>query len=303
MTNDTPLTDRPELADEEGLIRPVVWREFNPWMFDAKGLAPSTRELYVRRTRACERWLFERGEHLLDADTRQLTGWVYQLPPTPSSRNMGRQAVHAFFAFLVAGGHREDNPVDPIPTHRHRQTTPTVLSGPEAAAVLAAAEDRGPMWPSALSVMLHSGLRATEARTLTWAAVNPDGWVSFRAKGGKDRVLPLHPHTLDALMRWQQLTDDPHHVFPSPTKVGSPLSETNWRRNIKAIGEAAGIEGLHPHVARHTCAVTMLDAGVNVRVIQEVLGHASLATTQKYLTVRPSQLAEAIGSIRYGDGG
>lgn len=294
MSNATPAR-RPRRTR----LDPQMMRDFEAWGFDVHGWAKSTRKLYASRARAADRWLADRGESLLRADTRTLTRWLYQLPPTASSRNVSLQALQGFFAFLVAEGRRSSNPAAEVPFLKYRRTIPKALTREQAGAVLVAAEATGPMWLAAVSLMLHTGMRHAEARTLTWAQVNPEGWVSFIAKGGGDRVLPLHRHTLEALNSWQSQTDDPQHVFPSPVNPGRPLSTSTFRQHVLDIGDAAGLQGLHPHVLRHTLATSLVEAGVDLVSVQSVLGHRSLQTTQKYVAVRPQRLAEAIGTIDY----
>lgn len=102
---------------------------------------------------------------------------------------------------------------------------------------------------------------------------------------------------------WREECPDPRWVFPSPYgKVKSkPLSST-WVRNvIRRVGEDAGIPELHPHLLRHTAATRLLNQGVDIRTLQELLGHASLQTTQIYLRVRPVNLRGALEGLEYRD--
>lgn len=267
------------------------WRAFATWGWDARQYAQSTRNLYIARCKAAERSM---PVPLYHATTDHLAVWHRTLPATAASRNVSRQALLAFYDWQIDTTTRATNPARPLPTYRYPDTPPRALDGPEAAAVLAV--DAHLQWRFGLSLLFHSALRATEARLLEWDRLT-DGWVQVTVKGGRERILPLHEHTIALAAAWRAQCPSPRWVFPSPLRDAA-RSESSFRERIKTVAANAGV-AMTPHVARHTCGTRMAEQGVNVRVIQELFGHRSLATTQRYLRARPRHLADAIGGLRF----
>jgi len=284
-------------------VNEPLLREFSTWGFDMRGYARTTRDMYRSRARAA--WCYLHDHHatqLPRADTDHLRAWLSTLPPTPASRNVSRQASHAFFDFLVDTGRRRGpNPAAEIPSLRYPRRVPRALASTEAAQVLQAAAAAGPMVHALLAVLLFAGMRHTEVRTLTWEQLQYRGWVRFVAKGGQERIMPVNEEATSALERWRLACDDPVWVWPSPVQDG-PVSSTTVRRWVAEVGDVAGVARLYPHLCRHSFATELLEQGVDVRTLQELMGHSSLATTQRYLTVRPHRLREAVQGM-YGNGG
>ncbi len=274
------------------MISNDIWQAFDTWGWDRHQYAATTRALYGRRCRAAERWMQPTSLH--HATSADVTGWHQSLPATAASRNVGRQALVAWFDFLRDRTTRTTNPAAELPTYKYPDPVPRALNRDQACAVLAVPAE--PQWSFATSLLFHSALRATEARTLEWGRVL-DGWVQVTVKGGRERVLPMHPHTSTLADVWRRLCPSPRWVFPSPVTTG-PLSDSAWRRRIKATALEAGVT-MTPHVARHSTATRMVEQGVDVRVISELLGHASLATTMRYLRARPQRLADSVGGLDF----
>lgn len=294
------LVDEPAPGDgplvDEGDNMNRTMRDFHAWMYDARGYADTTRTLYRARCTAAWRWIDHRHHvRLPRATDTHLRAWLATLPATPSSRNVSRQAVHAFGGFLVDTGRRATNPAATIPPLRYRRRIPAALEHRQIAAVFAAAAAAGVRDRALISMLFHTAMRATEVRTLRWEQLADPGWVRFTGKGGQQRVVPVHPEAAADLAAWRVECTDPVWLWPSPVQDG-PVSETTLRRRVGSVGVAAGVPRLHPHMARHTLATDLLEHGVDVRVIQELLGHRSLATTQIYTAVRPARLAEAVAA-------
>lgn len=276
-----------------------TWRDLRLWLRDAKMYSPTTALLYVRRARAAERWINQHHDlSLWHADADVLFDWYRTLPPTSSSRNIGRQALHAYFEYRIWRTTRTTNPADALPIVRPRPPVPKALTRDEAAAVLDEAERFGPDRLLAVSLLLYSALRATEARTLRWDQLG-DGWITVRVKGGDERSVPMAEHTIDAAQRWQRQCPSPFVLFPSPVLgLDRPISDSAFRQRVEAAGEVAGVT-LTPHVLRHTCATRLLERGVNIRTVQAILGHSQLNTTMRYLRIRPANLPAALGRLDF----
>lgn len=281
----------------------MLLAEFLRWGYDTRGWGRSTRDKYESIARTLERWLQEnRGKSILWANTKDLKAWLFSTPPNATTRNHYRQAVVALYAFLQDCGYVETNHALQLPRLPQGAPLPKGLTAKEAYAVEQAAKLHPPIVQALVVVFLYLGLRKSEARMLEWREIDFDGtWVRFTAKGSKQRILPLTRKPLAVLTSWRAECEDPQWVFPSGYgKIrGRPRSET-WVRNIiRAVGKDAGLPDLHPHALRHTFATRLLEKGVHVRQVQELLGHASLQTTQIYLSVRPSNLRDALTQLDY----
>ncbi len=111
--------------------------------------------------------------------------------------------------------------------------------------------------------------------------------------------MPLHPEAVAATARWRARCPSLRWLYPSPRYPDQPIGYTTVHRRLKEIGQDVGVPGLAPHVLRHTCATAVLEAGADLRAIQELLGHASPDTTAIYTRVRPARLAEAVGRLDF----
>lgn len=271
-------------------------RAFSTWGFDRRGWRPKTRQLYVRRVGAFTRHIAPTPSSR--AGEEHVWSWLSSLPATAASRNVARSALLGYYDFLCDTTRRTTNPVADVPVLREPKPVPKALTRSQAAALLGAAEAAGPRWAVVCSVGLHSGLRISELLALEWSSIM-DGWATFEGKGGQQRTVPLHPHTLDALGSWRPVCGDPRWVLPSTLHAGQPASPSYVRTGLRELGESVGIVPLKPHMLRHTCGTSLLESGANVRLVQDVLGHRSLATTQRYLTVWPGELATAVASNVY----
>lgn len=283
-------------------ITPVLdLADFDRWCYDERSLSANSRRAYLGCVRRSHRWLAGQGRPPLAeatlADLRAVVAAQIRSAPT---RNMLRKGLVVYFDWLDATGGREDNPARELAKVRVRQGVPKAIDRDQAHAVIRAARRRGAHVEAIVAVMLYGGLRVSEARCLTWDAVEGDGrWIRFTGKGAKERVVPLHRRARGALARWYP--DCPHDrlVFPSPMYPGDPLCYQTVRRIVGDVGGDAGVPALTPHVLRHAYATRLVELGVDLRTVQEALGHASLATTQVYTRVRPERLTAAVASLDF----
>lgn len=126
-----------------------------------------------------------------------------------------------------------------------------------------------------------------------------EGFVSFTAKGAKERRLPLHLEVEEALGAWRARCPDPEWVFPSPRRIGRPMSVSTLHRMIKDVGAMAGVPTLHAHQWRHTFATQLLRGGASLRTVQEALGHSNLQTTATYLKIEDPEFEGDIRGFKY----
>lgn len=274
---------------------------FGRWGFDTRGYARNTRVAYSKRLSTCHRWLRADGRPgLLEVEPADLRAWLASLPANVHTRNHSLRALQSFYAFAVETGLRGDDPTATFVPLRTPRALPKALDWGRVGELLEVADrEQGQRWSALVAVLAYQGMRADEVRTLRWDALEGEGWQWLRwtAKGSKDRVLPLHPEVRRRLRAWQQQCPDPVWVFPSPRLEGRPCSDGWIRQRLRAIGDAAGITGLHPHKLRHTFATKLVEEGVDLVTVQELMGHALLTTTQIYTKVRPERLVDAVGRL------
>lgn len=221
----------------------------------------------------------------------------------PSSLARKASALRQFYAFLVADGRRADDPGDALPRLRPRRPLPRLLGHHDLAALFALAEsDAATGDPAAIrllaliELLYGSGLRATELVSLTLAAVPRDApLLTITGKGGQQRMVPVGERAGAALRQWLRVRPaGGRHVFPSPR--GGHLSRVRLFQLLRDLALRAGLdpEKVSPHVLRHAFATHLLEGGADLRVLQTLLGHADIATTQIYTHVDGARLVALV---------
>jgi integrase/recombinase XerC len=237
-------------------------------------------------------------------DVYLLRQWLGALSRVVAPPSVGRKiaAIKAFFRFLCRRGWVEKDPAQGLASPKVRRSLPTFLGVDAAREVVetpsgddpASARDR-----AVLEVLYGSGLRVSELVRLDQNHVDLDqGLVRVLGKGKKERIVPLGRPTVEALRAYLEVrtslpqrgsTVEPAALFL--TRRGARLGVRQVQLLVHRYGAlGAGRADLHPHALRHTCATHMLEGGADLRAIQEMLGHASLATTQRYTHVSLEQL-------------
>jgi integrase/recombinase XerD len=226
----------------------------------------------------------------------------------PASVARKASALRGFFAFLCDEGHRADNPAAALPRVAPPRPLPKSLSIEDVErlfAVLATRLARVPPAPADLrlaamvELLYGSGLRASELVGLPRAAVRPiltDGapLLLVRGKGGKERLVPVSDAARGAVAAWAAtLPADAAWLFPSR---GRHIGRARLWQLVRTLGAAAGIDParISPHVLRHAFATHLLAGGADLRVLQTMLGHADIATTQIYTAVDASRLVALV---------
>jgi site-specific recombinase XerD len=204
-------------------------------------------------------------------------------------------ALRGLFRSQMEVGAREDNPAELLSSPKKPQRLPRVLKATEVAALLDSIPATTPLElrDRALFELAYAcGLRAEELVTLDLEAVDFDAEsVRVEGKGGKTRLVPVGEHALGALERYLQRGRPA--LFLS--KSGRRLSTSDVRRRLngwarRAMSRSPGLAQAHPHALRHSFATHLLDGGADLRAIQELLGHATISTTQVYTRVESARL-------------
>lgn len=215
-------------------------------------------------------------------------------------------ALRQFFGFLVDEGLRADDPSPALPRPRSRRPLPRLLGHGEVEALFARAEDEaGTDRAEAvrllvlLELLYGSGLRATELVSLPLAAVPRDApFLNVTGKGGQQRLVPVSSRARAALSRWLALRPEGgRHLFPSTGRQGH-LTRVRLFQLLRALAARAGIdpEKVSPHVLRHAFATHLLEGGADLRVLQTLLGHADISTTQIYTHVDSARLVALVNA-------
>jgi len=215
-------------------------------------------------------------------------------------RSQGRalSAVRSLFRFACREGLLAANPAQGVPTPKVPQTLPRHLRPGEIENLLEAPAGDEPVARrdrAILELLYATGLRVGELVSLDWRAVDLSGRaLRVVGKGSKERMVPFGRPAADALRAWLEVwegvrgtaLEGPESQSEEPVFLnlrGGRLTDRSVRRVLdRYVGEAAIAAGVHPHTLRHTFATHLLENGADLRAIQELLGHSSLSTTQKY---------------------
>jgi len=273
------------------------------WM-RGRGMSPATLRAYAADLRQLDRWLAAAGIGPEEADAltlRRFAAHLGTLRYAPATAARKLSAARGAYGFMLDRGLVERNPAALVPGPRQVRTLPATLSEPEMEELFdrpVVADPRRLRDRALLELLYGCGLRASEACGLRIADVDADeGTVRVIGKGGKERVVPLGGAAADALGRYLR-TGRPRLGRPATDRVflsvrGRPLGPTDVRRALRRELDAAGLAQRPPHALRHTFATHLLEHGADLRSIQELLGHASVGTTQVYTHVSVRHLRAA----------
>jgi len=218
-------------------------------------------------------------------------------------------AVRSFYRYMVERGELTANPAELVASPKREDYLPRIVKPAVAAALLDAMPARTPLElrdRAMFELAYGSGLRAEELIDLQVTSLDPDGEeLRVEGKGGKTRVVPTGEPTWRALERYRDrgrpalsALGDPAERALFLSRTGRRLSTSDVRRRLalwarRAAGTAEVPAGITPHTLRHSFATHLLDGGADLRVIQELLGHASVSTTQAYTRVESARLRKA----------
>jgi integrase/recombinase XerD len=241
------------------------------------------------------------GSAQADDLARLGAAWAELAPSTVARRSA---ALRRFYGFLVDDSLRKDDPSATLPRPRLERPLPRILDAEEVERMFASAEDRASSGEltavrnlALLELLYGSGLRATELVSLPRGAVRPgQPYLMVRGKGSKERLVPISSRAEAAVGRWLDLGPGGRPwLFPSGK---SHLSRVRLFQIVRTLAADAGIapERVSPHVLRHAFATHLLSGGADLRVLQTLLGHADIATTQIYTHVDSARLVELVNS-------
>lgn len=297
-----PITDAGDRLDD-------AMEDFLIWLAVEKGRSPNTLSAYRRDLHRYADHLARRSSTPLTAIDDDVIAFVHVLTGeglAPSSITRTLVAVRGMHRFLVAEELRADDPAAEIEMPRVPRGLPKALTLEQVTALIevvtgddaVARRDR-----AILETLYGTGVRISELVGMSLGDADlHDGLVRVLGKGSKERIVPLGRHAASALSEWFTASgrgvmeperwarrDDADAVFLN--QRGGRLSRQGAWGVVRGYGLKVGLIGeLSPHVLRHSCATHMLDHGADIRTVQELLGHASISTTQIYTKVSTERL-------------
>ena len=286
-----------------------------------RGAGRNTLEAYTRDLDDLARHLVEKGTTIAAATTADLRAYLGTLARRgfkASSVARRLSAIRQLFRFLYAEGHRRDDPAAVIEGPKRGRPLPKVLSIGEVDRLLATAHAgaadaarsdaerlRALRLVCLLEVLYATGLRVSELIALPAAAARRDErMLVVRGKGGKERLVPLNDAAKLAMRaylgRLAELDRDTGSkwLFPSFGESGH-LTRQHAARELKVLAAGAGVsaERVSPHVLRHAFASHLLQNGADLRIVQTLLGHADISTTQIYTHVLDERLKSLVRDL------
>lgn len=291
------MSDSAETADQGVVERfcEALWLE--------DGLARNTLDAYRRDLLAFGQWLHgQKAPALADADSEMLHRYFAARHPGSKATSANRRlsVLRRFYRWLVREGHRDDDPTLEVRSARQPPRFPKTLSEQQVEALLAAPDVRlalGQRDRAMLETLYASGLRVSELVGLRTVEVGlNEGVVRIIGKGDKERLVPLGGEACGWIERW--LSEGRRELLGARasdalfiTRLGGPMSRQMFWTLVRRYARAAGVHApLSPHVLRHAFATHLLNHGADLRVVQMLLGHADISTTQIYTHVARERL-------------
>jgi integrase/recombinase XerD len=286
---------------------------FIEMMSAERGAAENTLAAYRRDLDDAAGFLSGRGTGLAKAETEEVRSYIQNISAqgfAATSQARRLSSLRQFYRFLYSEGHRGDDPTATVDSPKKARPLPKTLSVDDVGRMLDLAEEEARAEPDLLTLRLHAlvetlyatGLRVSELVSLpaTAARANRDH-ILIKGKGNKERIVPLSGKAKTALSAFLALRNkapafaDNPWLFPATSESGH-LARQVFARDLKALAARALISSklISPHVMRHAFASHLLQNGADLRVVQELLGHSDISTTQIYTHVLAERLERLV---------
>ena len=272
-----------------------------------RNMSPNTLEAYQNDLEKLLAFLKREDKHVLDVqleDLQTFAAGLHDIGIGPRSQYRILSGVRSFYRYLMTDGYRDDDPTELLESPVLGEHLPEVLSTAEVDQLEASidlSKWEGHRNRAIIEVLFSCGLRVSELVTLKLSDLYlEDGYLRIMGKGAKERLVPISPRAIKELGFW---FDDRRHMTIKPgeedyvflNRRGAHLTRVMILIMIKRQAEAAGIQKtISPHTLRHSFATALLEGGADLRVIQALLGHESIGTTEIYTHIDTSTLRREI---------
>ena len=268
-----------------------------------RGLAERTRHAYAVDLGQFAEWAGERAPgDIRHRDVRRYGAGLSSADASPATVARKLAAIRGLFDFMVRTGKTGQNPADLVSSPKREQKLPRVLTTEQMRSLLEKIPARTPLElrdRAMLELAYSCGLRCEEVVNLDVGSFDPETeQLRVLGKGSKERLVPVGEPAQRALRRYEErarhaLASDPRQRALFLSKSGRRLSNSDVTRRLGLwVREAALAAGVSPHSLRHSFATHLLEGGADLRTIQELLGHASISTTQVYTRVDAARLRD-----------
>ncbi|EAS63427.1 MULTISPECIES: site-specific tyrosine recombinase XerD [Photobacterium] len=284
----------------------VIIERFLDAMWMERGLSENTLSSYRNDLTKLLRWLKQESRNVISVsvdDLQRYQQWLFDKDYKQTSRARMVSAIRRLFQYLHREKMRDDDPSAMLVTPKLPKRLPKDLSEAQVDALLEAPDVNDPIElrdKAMLELLYATGLRVTELVTLTMENISlRQGVVRITGKGDKERLVPMGENAVDWIEQFietgrpQLLGEKSSDVLFPSRRARQMTRQTFWHR-IKHYAVLAGIDAdtLSPHVMRHAFATHLLNYGADLRVVQMLLGHSDLSTTQIYTHVATERLKQ-----------
>ncbi|MDR0386517.1 MAG: tyrosine-type recombinase/integrase [Treponema sp.] len=280
-------------------IQSAKMREYLAYLRSVRGVSAETLRAYTQDLSRFEDYCANHGMDPVTAETGDVRGFIGEASfqgNAAVSINRALSSIRGFYRWLIRMNARIDDPSAALRNLKIPLSLPVFLWEKEMAEFADLPEEKKILWPprdkALILIMYSAGLRISEAASLSMSALERDlGGARVTGKGNKERCVFFSEDARKALADWILVR---RSCIPAehPTdrlfinRRGGPISTGGLRWIISRYAEQSGLQkNVHPHALRHTFATHLVNSGCDVRVVQELLGHASLSTTQRYTHV------------------
>ncbi len=272
-----------------------------------RGLSENTRVNYVADADRLAQWLDDVGRDIYSADLECLQGFIidlHELGIAPRSQARIISGIKSLYRYMIIEDLIEVNPTLLLESPRIGRKLPDILSVSEIDDMVASIDmtkAEGQRNRAIIETLYGCGLRVSELCNLRIDNINfEEGILMVTGKGDKQRLVPMSRTSLDEIRLWLAMRSDivvkrgeEGMIFIS--RHGKRLTRVMVFYIVKSLAEAAGVrKSISPHTLRHSFATHLLEGGANLRAIQQMLGHESIATTELYLHLDKSHLRDEI---------
>lgn len=290
----------------------ITWKEsfkdFETYLRLEKSLSPNSIEAYLNDVSRLERFFSESGRNVLPSrvtypDLKEFLVWFDRTNKNTRTQSRTLSGIRAFFKYLLIEGEIEENPSSLIESPKTGLKLPEVLSIEEIDRIVEAIDLSSPEGhrnKAIIETLYGCGLRVSELVNLKMTDIHQtEGFVIVTGKGFKQRLVPISNHALKEIDFYRQernmlaIIYDQNILFLN--RRGRKLSRVMIFKIIKDLATRAGIKkNISPHTFRHSFATHMIEAGADLRAVQEMLGHESILTTEIYTHIDRSYLRDTL---------